>query len=56
MDEIQQGKSRKILPEETRWLEHLRRLEQDIPNRIEDAAKFLATMISVSLSFFLAMT
>ncbi len=42
-------------PAETSWLEHLWKTEQEIPNRIEDAAKFLATMVSISFSVFLAL-
>ncbi len=44
----------KATPAEKSWLEHLRKTEQETPNRIEDAAKFLATMISVSFSLFVA--
>jgi len=43
-----------VEPAELSWLEHLWKTEQEIPNRIEDAAKFLATMVSVSFSVFLA--
>jgi hypothetical protein len=35
------------------WYEHFWKAEQDIPNRLEDAAKFLATMISISFTLFL---
>lgn len=55
MAEIKSVKaSSKITHEQKSWLEHLWKTEQDIPNRLEDAAKFLATMISISFSFFIA--
>jgi hypothetical protein len=47
-------KSRKSDPDTDSWYEYLWRAEQETPNRLEDAAKFLATMISVSLTLFLA--
>jgi len=47
-------KAKPLEPAETSWLEHLWKTEQEIPNRIEDAAKFLATMVSISFSVFLA--
>ncbi len=44
-----------IPPPDTRsWYEHTWKKEQQTPDRIEDAAKFLAAMITVSLSIFLA--
>jgi hypothetical protein len=36
------------------WFEYLRKEEQRTPERLEDAAKFLATMIAISLSIFTA--
>ena len=35
------------------WQAHLRELAWKTPERLEDAAKFLATMVSVSLTLFL---
>ena len=37
-------------PEDTSWREHKWAEQQKVPERIEDAAKFLATMISISLT------
>ena len=37
-------------PDTQSWIEYSYKLEQDVPNRFEDAAKFLATMISLSLT------
>ena len=53
MNDIKIVKSSPVEPGEESWLEHLRKTEQEIPNRIEDAAKYLATMIAVSFSFLL---
>jgi hypothetical protein len=36
------------------WSEYIIKAEQETPNRLEDAAKFLATMISLTLTLFLA--
>ena len=47
-------KSRKSSPDTKYWYEFFWREQQETPNRIEDAAKFLASMISISLSIFLA--
>ena len=47
-------KSRKPEPDTRSWYEYIWRQQQDTPERIEDAAKFMATMISVSLTIFLA--
>lgn len=49
----------KKLPVEERkrreaWLEYAWKAQQDTPNRLEDAAKFVATMISVTLTIFLS--
>lgn len=35
------------------WIKHQREVEQKTPERIEDAAKFLSGMISISLTIFL---
>ena len=48
---IIQGK--RPAPDTQSWREHMWKEKQQTPNRLEDAAKFLATMISISLSLFL---
>lgn len=35
------------------WIKHQREVQQKTPERIEDAAKFLSGMISISLTIFL---
>ena len=40
-------------PDTKSWLEYSWKLQQDIPNRFEDAAKFLATIISLSLTIII---
>jgi len=47
-------KSRKTAGDTRSWYEFFWREKQETPNRIEDAAKYLATMISISLTIFLA--
>ena len=47
-------KSRKSAPDTKSWYDYIWKEKQQTINRIEDAAKFLATMISVSLTIFLA--
>ncbi len=42
-------------PETESWMKYAWEMKQKTPDRIEDAAKFLATMISISLSVFLAL-
>lgn len=37
-------------PDTKSWFEYSWKLQQDVPARYEDAAKFLATMISLSLT------
>ncbi|HLC15942.1 MAG TPA: hypothetical protein VJL89_06915 [Thermodesulfovibrionia bacterium] len=39
-------------PDTKSWFEYSWKLQQDVPARYEDAAKFLATMISLSLTIF----
>lgn len=46
-------KSEPAAPDTKSWYEHFWKAEQEIPNRLEDAAKFLATMISISFTLFL---
>jgi hypothetical protein len=38
------------------WFEYIHQQERKTPDRLEDAAKFLATMIAISLSIFTAVT
>lgn len=40
-------------PEKKAWREHLLKMRQEEPYRLEEAAKFLAGMISISLSILL---
>lgn len=37
-------------PETKSWFEYSWKLRQDVPNRFEDAAKFLATIISLTIT------
>lgn len=46
-------KSRKPDPEARAWREYIVQVQQETPKRLEDAAKFLTTMISVSLTLIL---
>ncbi len=41
-------------PDTQSWYDYIWQAEQETPNRLEDAAKQLATMISLSLAIFLA--
>lgn len=41
-------------PEEEAWLEHQRQTRQETPARLEEAAKFVSGMISVTFAIFLA--
>ena len=34
------------------WIEYSWKMQQEVPNRFEDAAKFLATIISLSITLF----
>ena len=54
MDEPEIIKSKKNEPDTQSWYEYIRKAEQDTPNRLEDAAKFMATMISISFTLFLS--
>ncbi|MDY6933811.1 MAG: hypothetical protein SVZ03_06265 [Spirochaetota bacterium] len=54
MDKPKTIKSTKPSPDTRSWIEYTWKEEQDTPNRLEDAAKFLASMISISLTIFLA--
>ena len=46
--------AKKPPPEVKSWHEYSWKLQQTAPERIEDAAKFIATMISITLSIFFA--
>lgn len=52
--EIVRGKP--AAPEKEDWYRFQWKSEQDTPNRLEDAAKFLAFMITTSLSIFISVT
>ncbi len=54
MEEPKLLKSKKPGPDTQSWHEYIRKAEQETANRLEDAAKFLAVMVSVSLTLFLA--
>ena len=41
-------------PEAKSWHEYSWKMLQEAPDRVEDAAKFIATMISVTLTIFFA--
>jgi hypothetical protein len=45
--------SRPASPEAQAWHAHLRKVREEEPQRLEEAAKFLAGMISISLSLLL---
>ena len=45
--------SKKASPEAQKWHEHQLEVQQKTPERLEEAAKFLSGMISISLSIFL---
>jgi hypothetical protein len=47
-------KGKPSAPDTKSWFEYIWKEKQQTPNRLEDAAKFLAGMISISLSIFLA--
>ena len=40
-------------PDTKSWFEYSWKLQQEIPNRFEDAAKFLATIISLTISIII---
>ncbi|MCK4764317.1 MAG: hypothetical protein KAW12_19110 [Candidatus Aminicenantes bacterium] len=54
MTEAKEIKSKKPSKDAQEWFEHLREIDRKTPERLEDAAKFLSTMIAISLSIFLA--
>jgi glucan phosphoethanolaminetransferase (alkaline phosphatase superfamily) len=52
--EVIEVKSTKTDPEKKKWHEFRIQEEQETPKRLEDAAKFLSSMISISLTIFLS--
>lgn len=54
MIEKKQAKSKAPAPDTKSWHDYMLKTRQETPMRLEDAAKFLATMISLSLTLFLA--
>ncbi len=54
MGEAKKIKSGFPAPDTESWYQYIWRERQETPNRLEDAAKFLAGMISISLSIFMA--
>lgn len=49
-------KSKAASPDKESWYRFSLQEQQETPKRLEDAAKFLASMISVSLSIFLSVS
>ena len=56
MDKPELVVSKPAGPEKESWYHYRLKEEQETPKRLEDAAKFLASMISVSLSIFLSVS
>lgn len=56
MEEKKLVKSKEPPKDAEEWLEYIREEERKTPDRLEDAAKFLATMIAISLSIFTVVT
>lgn len=54
MEEAKIVKSKKPPKDAEEWFEYIREVERKALERLEDAAKFIATMIAISLSIFLA--
>jgi len=54
MAEIKVIKSKKPPKNAEEWFFYVRDVERKTPDRLEDAAKFLSAMITISLSIFLA--
>ena len=54
MNEPKTLESRIPAPDTKSWYAYIWQEQQQSPNRLEDAAKFLASMISISLTIFLA--
>lgn len=45
--------SKKPEPDTDNWYDYIIKADQETPNRLEDAAKFLASMISISLTILI---
>jgi len=56
MEEKKLVKSKEPPEDAEEWLEYIGQVDRKTPERLEDAAKFLATMIAISLSIFTAVT
>jgi hypothetical protein len=56
MEEKKLVKSKEPPGDAEDWLEYIGQVDRKTPERLEDAAKFLATMIAISLSIFTAVT
>jgi hypothetical protein len=56
MEEKKVVKSKEPPEDAEDWLEYINQEERKTPERLEDAAKFLATMIAISLSIFTAVS
>ena len=56
MEEKKLLKSKEPPEDAEEWLEYIGQVDRKTPERLEDAAKFLATMIAISLSIFTAVT
>ena len=56
MEEKKLVKSKEPAKDAEEWLEYIGQVDRKTPERLEDAAKFLATMIAISLSIFTAVT
>ena len=54
MDQPEVIKSSTSSPDTKSWFEYTWKEQQETPNRLEDAAKFMASIISISLTIFLA--
>jgi len=54
MQEPKTLKSKAPAPDTQDWYAYVQKTVQETPNRLEDAAKFLATIISLTITLFLA--
>lgn len=56
METLEVVKSKPVSPEKEKWYGFQLKEEQETPKRLEDAAKFLASMISISLTIFFSVS
>lgn len=56
MEDEKVVKSKEPPKDAEEWIDYIREEERKTPERLEDSAKFLATMIAISLSIFTAIT